>query len=123
MNRPMLSYFLIGIAVPGIFAWTTRNANAQLYAVDWDSGNLYTVSISNAALTLVGNTGFGAGGFTGSGLAEIQFSPNGTLYGFSTGTTPTLYTIDPSTAKPTPVGPLGLAFVAEGGLAIAPNGT
>ena len=52
MNRPKLGYLLIGITVLRISSWTS-SANAQLYAVDWDLGRLYTVSTSNAALTLV----------------------------------------------------------------------
>jgi len=115
MNRPKRSYFLIGIAVLAVSGWTSI-ANAQLLAVDWDSGNLYTVSTSNAALTLVGNTGI-------THWAEIQFSPSGTLYGFTVSPSQTLYTINPTTALATPVGSLSVAFVGEGGLAFAPNGT
>jgi hypothetical protein len=54
-------------------------------------------------------------------LAGIEFSPTGTLYGFSAGAS-TLYTINPSTAAATAIGPLGLG-VFEGGLTFAPNGT
>ncbi len=58
-------------------------------------------------------------------MADIQFAPDGTLYGFSTSASasPTLYTINPQTATATPVGPLGSLFVFEGGLAFAPDGT
>ena len=91
MNKRILSVFLIGIASLGISSWTTGTAYGRLLAVDYDTGNLYTVSTANAALTLVGNTG-------AFGFGEIEFSPSGTLYGFSTGSAPTLYKINPSTA-------------------------
>jgi len=120
MNKTQLRFSLILTALLGISDWTARNARAQLFAVDWDSGNLYAVSTSNAALTLVGNTGI----VGPSGIAEIEFSPSGTLYGFSAGLgLQTLYTINPATAVATPIGQSGLNFVAEGGLAFAPNGT
>jgi hypothetical protein len=115
MNKRILSVFLIGIASLGISSWTTGTAYGRLLAVDYDTGNLYTVSTANAALTLVGNTG-------AFGFGEIEFSPSGTLYGFSTGSAPTLYKINPSTAAATAIGALGLPFVFEGGLAFSPSG-
>jgi hypothetical protein len=115
MKKRTLSFFLIGIAALGICGWTTGTASGGLLAVDSDTGKLYTVSTANAALTFVGNTGV-------FGFGEIEFSPSGTLYGFSTGTAPTLYTINPSTAAATAVGALGLPFVFEGGLAFSPSG-
>ena len=94
-------------------------AFASLLGVNSDDGNLYSVSATTAALTLIGNTGI-AGAW-----ADIAFAPNGTLYGFtdSAALTPTLYTIDPGTAAVTPIGPLDLPFVFEGGLAFASNTT
>jgi hypothetical protein len=101
----------VGVLADGVRA-------GPLLAVDTDNGNLYQVSTSNAALTLVGNTGVPF-------LADIQFAPNGTLYGFtdSAAANPSLYKINPTTAAATLVGPLGIGFVFEGGLAFAPNGT
>ena len=91
-------------------------ASATLFGVDNGNGNLYTVSEATAALSLVGNTGF-------SSWADIEFSPSGTLYGFTTGISSNLYTIDPTTAATTFVGALGLPFVFEGGLAFNGAGT
>ncbi len=116
MNRGPLSFFLVGIATLGISCATAHTAFGGLFAIDDDSGNLYSVSTTNAGLTLIGGTGIPLAG-------EIEFSPGGTLYGFSSGSSPTLYTINPSTAASTVVGPLGLPFVFEGGLAFSPGGT
>src|SRR5262249_39572488 len=100
---------LAGAVVP------PRAARAQLLGIDIDTTTLYRVSTSNAALTPIGNTGVGMG--------EIELSPGGVIYGVSVGGGPTLYTITPSPAAATPVGPLGLPFVFEGGLAFSPGGT
>jgi len=102
---------LVGfIGVPSAFA--------DLVGVDVTTGTLYSVSESNGSLSAIGNTGI-----TGA-WADITYAPGGTLYGFtdSAATTPTLYTINPTTAATTPVGPLNIGFVFEGGLAITPGG-
>ena len=101
---------------------TGGGALAGLLAVDWDSGDLYQVSTSDASMTLIGNTGL-----TYPGSLEYRQS-DGTLFAFSVNMgvgapVPTLYTINPSTAAATPVGPLGIGSTYEGGLAIAPDGT
>jgi hypothetical protein len=108
---------IMAVAFLGLLAPALAHAG-PVFGVNLDNGNLYQVSTSNAALTLVGNTGV-------TNWADIQFAPNGTLYGFTTSgnPTPTLYTINPVTAAATPIGPLGIGFVFEGALAFAPNGT
>jgi len=112
-----LSALMIRFAFALSFVATTVNAaSAQLYAVDRDSQNLYTVSTSNAALTLVGNTG--------QSLGSLEYRPsNGFLYGFTLGSGAQLYRINPANANTTLVGGLGGDFVFEGGLVLAPNGT
>jgi WD40 repeat protein len=115
MKTRLLSFSFIGIAALGISGSTTGTAYAGLLGIDLDTGTLYSVSTANAALTLIGSNG--------RNFAEIEFSPGGTLYGFTTGSASTLYTINPSTAAATSVGPLGLPFVFEGGLAFSPGGT
>jgi hypothetical protein len=90
----------------------------QLYAVDWDTGNLYQVSATNAALTLVGGTGL-------SVPADIQFAPDGTLYAITPtgpGSPAALYKLNPNTAAATLVGQLG-QVLTEGALTITPSGT
>jgi hypothetical protein len=114
MKTRLLSFFVVVIAALGISGSTTGTANAGLLGIDFDTGTLYSVSTANAALTLIGSNGRNFG--------EIEFSPSGTLYGFTTGSASTLYTINPSTAAATPIGPLGLSFVFEGGLAFSPGG-
>jgi hypothetical protein len=99
-----------------------RPAFANLLGVDQSTGELYSISETTAAISPIGNTGIS--GATGA-WADIQRAPNGTLYGFTTSAaTPTLYSINPATAAVTAIGPLNAgAFVYEGGLAFAPNGT
>lgn len=93
----------------------TKPAHATLYGIDWDTSNLYSISTSNASLTLIGKTGISQPG-------ALEFSPAGILYSFSVGGGSTLYTINPSTAAATSIGPLGLSYVFEGGLAFSPTG-
>jgi len=90
-------------------------ASADLLGIAWDTGMLYKVSETNATFTPVGSTGI-------TQFAEIEFAPNGTLYGFTAGTAQ-LYSINPATAAAIPIGSLGLNFVYEGGLAFSPSGT
>jgi hypothetical protein len=99
-----------------------RQGRAEILAIDFESGDLYAVSTSDASLSLIGSTGV-------AGIGSLDYRPSdGFLYGFtvggSTGAPPaTLYRIDPFTAAATPVGLLGIGFVFEGGLVLAPNGT
>ena len=115
MNGTRNRSILVVSLLIGLVCGFTPPAVAGLLGVDFDSGNLYSVSPANASLTLVGNTGL-------TNWAEIEFAPNGTLYGFTTGGSSNLYKIDPVTAGTALVGPLQLPFVFEGGLAFAPNG-
>jgi hypothetical protein len=113
-----MSLLTRSFAAVALLAAAAAPASAgQLFAVDWDTGNFYQVSSTNAALTLVGATGI-------SVPADIQFAPNGTLYAITpTGTSPAaLFTINPNTAKATLVGQLGQELT-EGALTITPNGT
>jgi hypothetical protein len=110
---------LRGLAFFGLLLGGMGQARAgMLLAIDFDSGKLYGLSATDASLTLIGNTGL-------MNVADLQFAPNGTLYSFTTGNNPTLYTIDPTTAHATAIGRLGLGlvFVGEGALAFAPDGT
>jgi len=103
----------------------TPTASASLIAVNYDSGELYSVSTADATLSLIGSTGLPAR------LTNLEFF-DGSLYGFTSNTVvPTdparLYRInlnDGHTAidSITTVGELGLTTVFEGGLAIAPDG-
>jgi DNA-binding beta-propeller fold protein YncE len=95
-------------------------AFATLLGVNFTTGVLYSISETNAAKSMIGSTGI-----AGNAWADIQFGPNGTLYGFTdSAVTPTLYSINPTTAAVKAIGPLNApAFVFEGALAFSPTGT
>jgi hypothetical protein len=113
-NCIVLKVALIALAFFGAEA----SYASELVAIDYTSGILYNVNSSNAALTAIGSTGV-----TGTyGFGDIQFAPNGTLYGTTIGPESALYTINPQTAAATLVGNLGISTY-EGALAFAPNGT
>ena len=97
------------------FACIYGSSTAGVIAIN-GVGALYNVSTTDATLSLIGNTGIADWG-------DIQFAPNGTLYGFTTGGSAALYRINPATAAATLIGSLGLGFVFEGGLAFSPSGT
>lgn len=88
----------------------------DLYGINYANGDLYRISTVNAAVSLIGSTQI-------QGLGSLEFAPDGRLFAVSTGSSPSLYQINPSTAAATPIGSLNLDFVFEGGLAFAPNGT
>ena len=90
----------------------------EMIAVHYDTGEVYEVSMADASLTPIGNTGL-------TQLASLEFTSDGSLYGF---TTPEdgpsiLYNIDPGTFAPTAIGPLNQSSMYEGSLVFAPNGT
>jgi hypothetical protein len=109
----------IGLFVAALFL-SGQPARADLIGVNRTTGNLYSVSEVNASTSLIGSTGLAGT------LADIQFAPNSTLYGFTDAgaATPSLYTINPNTAAVSLVGPLNpTGFVFEGALAFTPGGT
>jgi len=119
MNRQLTTQ-VIGLTVA--LVWT-QPALAELLGVNRTTGDLYSVSEVNASTSLIGSTGL-------LGIVDdMQFAPNGILYGFTDAGptnlgTPSLYTINPNTAAVSLVGPLNpTAFVFEGGLTFAPDGT
>ncbi len=96
-------------------------AQAQLMAVEWDTGDLYGVSESDAGLSLIGSTGLSA-------LGALEFNPfDGNLYGMTTGEQDAmLYRLDVSPGLDdvvaTAIGGLGIP-IFEGSLAFGPDGT
>lgn len=100
-----VALFLFAFAAP---------SEASLLATDY-GGNLYSVNQANAALTFIGSTGVDS-------IGALEFAGDGTLYGFTSGDTSSLYRIDPTTAAATLIGPLG-GFTFEGGLAFSSSGT
>jgi hypothetical protein len=99
--------------------YSSQSIHAAILGIEWDTGKLYSVSTSNAALTLIGNTGV-------QRFAALEFAPDGTLYGFTENSDvlPALYRINPLTAASTFIGNLGNVntFVFEGALAFSPAG-
>lgn len=109
--------FILAAILPALCLFSIQARSQDLVGISYDSGTLYSISTATASPTVIGSTGI-------TGFADIQYAPNGTLYGFTNSlSVPTLYTINPTTAQATAVGRLGLSPVVEGGLAIAPNGT
>ena len=95
----------------------TNQAHAQLYGIEWDTGDLYTISTVDASLTLVGSTGI-------INLGSLEYrASEGLLYANTVGSSPTLYSIDPVTAIANAEGNVSGGLLFEGGLAIAPSGT
>lgn len=117
------SLLLLGLLV-GLFAPTAQAGVVELIGVHRDTGELYAIPTDpTAPLRLLGGTGV-------SGLASLEFAPNGNLYGFSSGENPKLYLIDPiipvSANEGAPLHPDATpgdeSFVFEGGLAFDENG-
>ena len=108
-----------GTAILTIAAITTT-ANAGLLGIDRETGAAYDVSTVNGLATTIGT--FSLGGSPLTSIGSLEFAPNGTLYGFTTGSTATLYSFHPTTFAATPVGSLNNGFVFEGGLAFSPSG-
>lgn len=112
-TRSRLPIIALGLAVSIL---RTSGVHASLLGVDEDTGNLYQISTADASLTLLGNLGVS--------LGSLEWSPDGQLYGMSTGALPQLYRINPAIPSATAVGPLGNPiFTYEGGLCFAPDGT
>ena len=112
---------VIGGVTGSFFAADFLNGDiTQLYALDYDTSNLYTLDTATAARTLIGPATPGAGK-SWSGMTDAS---DGTLY--ASGTTcssSTLYTLDPATGATTAIGPItngpciiDIAFNAAGEL-------
>jgi hypothetical protein len=118
----------LALGVAGLFAAASPATLGDLYGVHYDTGDVYEISTTDASLTYVGNMPYAFP----YGVAGLEYSPNdsGLIYGITTGSyndpygvpDAVLCTFDPDTAAVTEVGPLGLSFVFEGGLAFSPEG-
>ncbi|MCO5297571.1 MAG: PEP-CTERM sorting domain-containing protein [Fimbriimonadaceae bacterium] len=94
----------------------------DLWAIDYDSGDLYAFDPGNVVGGVVTNDIVGSTGVTGWACLEYNRSDR-FLYGFTTGSTAALYRIDPQNARATQIGALNVGFVFEGSLVFAPDGT
>lgn len=123
MNRSQSSVRLLlgGLAalfgsVSAVFAGDV--GALELVAVEFNTGDVFTVSLADASLSFRGATGV-------SDLGSLEMSPNGTLYGFTTGLAPapTLYSFDLADFSPTEIGTLNQNNIFDGSLVFAPDGT
>ena len=108
------------LALAGLCVLASPAAFGELIGIEYDTGALWAISETDASMTLIGDTGL----YSGLGSLEYRVVDRGELYGFTCGgpADASLYSIDPSTAYATEIGPLGLSFVYEGGLAFSPAG-
>lgn len=93
--------------------------DAELFGIDFETGQLLRISALDASVTPVGDTGLVDPEFVGG----LEFGPDGQLYAMTVGVgPPALYRLDPNSAAIEMIGPLGISFAFEGGLAIASDG-
>lgn len=88
----------------------------DLLGVHAETGDLYRISTDDGTATLASSTGL-------AGFGALEASPDGSLYGFTTGLDAGLFLIDPVDYTATEVGSLNLDFVFDGALVFAPDGT
>ena len=92
--------------------------NGKMYVMDGISADLYTVDLTDATVTFIGNTQTGE-------VGSIEFGPDGKLYGGGNtcadsppnlpfGGAGDIFTIDTSTGVATRVGPTGLPPITLG---------
>ncbi|MFH1747313.1 MAG: PEP-CTERM sorting domain-containing protein [Planctomycetota bacterium] len=119
----------LATAIAGLFVMLSPTAFGDLFGIEYDTGHLHRISVTDGSMTYIGDTGLG--GNYGPASLEYNVFDSGQLYAFTTGSyndpygvpDAKLYSIDPSTAATTEIGPLGLpTFVSEGGLAFSPAG-
>ncbi len=101
------------VCVLGIGLIARSSDAAELLGVHWDTGTLYRISPSNAAITAVG------GGALNIGALEL--ASDGWVYGVSLFDN-VIYRINPQTFVSTPHSDLTGISMFEGGLTFAPSG-
>lgn len=89
-------------------------AHADLIGVNYSTGDVFSISTTDASATRVGHTA--------SGLMGLDRDATGDLFAISDGITGSLARLDTSTWALDPVGSLSAGFTFEGGLAISPSG-
>ena len=103
MKRPLIFIALILATVLAVTAVSQRaSADVMGYAVDTGE-NLYSVNLTSASATLIGNTN------TGLFLEGLAISPGGGLFG--TADSGNLYSINKSTGAATLIGDTGLGDI------------
>lgn len=119
---PVWACLFLGLTTAAVSPALGYELDYGMLAIEYDTGDVYEVSPTTAALTFLGSTGI-------AGFGALEFAPDGTLYGFTTGLDPDpkLYEIDirntsTGVVPVTPIGGLGIGFVFDGALAFAPDG-
>ncbi|HNQ22235.1 MAG TPA: PEP-CTERM sorting domain-containing protein [Phycisphaerae bacterium] len=112
----------VGVALIAALLLTPGAARASLFGIERDTGRLYHISVDNAALDLIGETGL-------SNVGALEYHPGeGVFYALTMGVSSisSLYRIrlaeDRGIDSVEQVGLLGI-YCYEGGLAFAPDGT
>lgn len=111
----MYSRFIIALCA--ITCLTVRASATGLVGIDGDSGDMFRISTLDASMEKIGSTGLV------NTPADLALGIDGNYYTFGGGQSAALIRISPLTYQPTTIGQLGIGFVVEGGMAIAPNGT
>lgn len=106
------------LAVATMLGAVTAVKAYELVGIEWDTGDLYGISITDASLTKIGGTKI-------SQAADLALAPDGYLYTFTTGDTCSPYRIDPFNATTMSKDPFFTEgnFVFEGALAFDSGGT
>src|SRR5579863_1435664 len=94
------------------FSAVAALSSAQLFGISYDTGEIYEINPSTAALSDVDNT------HPVANIADLVLADNGLVYGYTTGSSAMLYSFDPSNDwASTQIGALGAGFFFEGALA------
>ncbi|MEM1449241.1 MAG: hypothetical protein AAF957_09580 [Planctomycetota bacterium] len=119
MNRPRSLAalpFALSISFLAPTLLTTSLAQSSLVGVELFTNDVYRLDVGTGVTTRIGTvTGVNAD------VGSIGRAPDGNYYGLTTGSSSTLYRIDPVTWSATLLAPLGM-FSFEGGIAISPSG-
>jgi hypothetical protein len=104
------------LATPHLSPGASAPVPGALYGTDGNS--LYLIDKISGLATLIGSHGTVAD----PSIGALVFDESGVLFGITIGPTPQFVTIDPATGVANVVGPLGIGFVFEGGLAFDATG-
>lgn len=111
--RVMLVACVVIAVAPVGYAGTIE---VDLVGIDFDTGALYNISAGDASISVIGHTNV-------PGIGSLELGPAGLLYGFTVGSAPRGYALNPTNGDvvmdvPLDVSNLGRTF--EGGLVFAP---
>ncbi|MFI4896781.1 MAG: hypothetical protein ACIARR_03035 [Phycisphaerales bacterium JB059] len=89
-------------------------AHADLIGVNYSTGDVFSISTTDASATRIGQTA--------TGLMGLDRDAAGDLFAITDGLSGSLARLDTSTWALDPVGSLSAGFTFEGGMAISPSG-